>query len=325
MTFAPSHEPGTLKLIQCGYNFTYRFNAPTPVVLMLHLRPELIPRVRAAEKFLIHPAVPFESFLDAFGNRCVRLTAPSGRVDLCGEVLVEDTGRPAPIAENARQQPVADLPTAVLSFLRPSRYCEVDLMGELAWRLFGYVTPGWARVQAVCDWVHGLVRFDYGFASATRTARQTWEQRVGVCRDFTHLAVTICRCLNIPARYVTGYLGDIGVPPDPAPMDFSACMQVYLGGEWHTFDVRHNARRIGYIEVAHGHDAADVALTTSFGHHCLERFIVRTHEVSAASMGAQEPVSSRAAENREESDQIRIGGAMDSDPSAAQHGNFMAI
>jgi transglutaminase-like putative cysteine protease len=154
-------------------------------------------------------------------------------------------------------------------------------MGKLAWSLFGRITPGWSRVQAICDWVHAHLRFDYGRASATRTASQACAERVGVCRDFTHLAITLCRCLNIPARYATGYLGDIGVPADPAPMDFSACMQVYLGGEWHTFDVRHNARRIGYLVMAYGRDASDVAFTTSFGPHQLEQFIVRTHEVSA--------------------------------------------
>jgi transglutaminase-like putative cysteine protease len=293
-------------LIQCGFNITYRFNTSTAVVLMLHLRPELEPRLRTQEKLLIHPAVPRQTFLDAFGNRCVRLTAPAGRLDLSCEVLVEDSGRPAPIVASAWEQPVADLPAAVLPFLRSSRYCEVDLMGAMAWNLFGSVPHGWARVQAICDWVHGHLRFDYACASATRTARQAWEERTGVCRDFTHLAVTLCRCLNIPARYVTGYLGDIGVPPDPAPMDFSACMQVYLGGEWHTFDVRHNARRIGYLEMAHGFDAADVALTTSFGPHQLEHFLIRTREVPEASAVVPQ-LASFHAEIPEEGGQRRAG------------------
>jgi transglutaminase-like putative cysteine protease len=269
-------------LIQCGYNISYTLGAPTTLVMMLHLRPELGPRLRSPELFHVNPACPYEIFLDEFGNRCARLTAPGGQLELSGDVLVEDGGWPAPIVGHAREHPVAELPPDVLRFLLPSRYCEVDLLGNLAWSLFGRYPPGWIRVQAVCDWVHAHLRFDYARASATRTARQACEERVGVCRDFTHLAITLCRCLNLPARYVSGYLGDIGVPADPAPMDFSACMQVYLGGEWHTFDVRHNARRIGYLAMAQGRDAADVALTTSFGPHQLNRFVVRTHEVPAS-------------------------------------------
>lgn len=269
-------------IIHCGYNITYTLSAPTTLVLMLHLRPELGPRLRSPEKLTISAAGPTETFLDAFGNRCLRLTAPAGPLELSGDVVVEDHGWPAPVVATACEDPVMDLPPAVLPFLLPSRYCEVDLLGKLAWSLFGRLPPGWSRVQAVCDWVHDRLRFDYGAASPTRTAAQACEERVGVCRDFTHLAVTLCRCLNIPARYVSGYLGDIGVPVDPNPMDFSACMEVWLGGQWHTFDVRHNERRIGYLPMAHGRDAADVALTTSFGPHQLSRFIVRTHEVSPA-------------------------------------------
>jgi transglutaminase-like putative cysteine protease len=269
-------------LIQCGYNLSYTLRAPTVMVLMLHLRPELAPRLRSPERFVVKPASHPEFFLDSFGNRCVRLTAPAGHLELSGDVLVEDRGWPAPVYLQAREHAVAELPPAVLPYLLPSRYCEVDLLGKLAWSLFGRLTPGWTRVQTICDWVHDRLRFDYASASGTRTAHQACEERVGVCRDFTHLAITLCRCLNIPARYVTGYLGDIGVPSDATPMDFSACMEVYLGGEWHTFDVRNNARRIGYLVLAHGRDAADVALTTSFGPHELNRFIVTTHEVPAA-------------------------------------------
>ncbi len=268
-------------LLHCGYDIAYTLSAPTTLVLMLQLRPELGPRLRSPEKLVVRPAVPMEAFLDPWGNRCLRLTSPAGLLELSGDVLVEDRGWPAPAMPEAREQPAAELPSELLPYLLPSRYCEVDLLGKLAWRLFGHLTPGWGRVQAVCDWVHGHLRFDYGAASATRTAWQACEERVGVCRDFTHLAVTLCRCLNIPARYVSGYLGDIGVPPDPAPMDFSACMEVWLGGQWHTFDVRHNARRIGYLPMAHGRDAADVALTTSYGPHQLSRFVVRAEETFA--------------------------------------------
>ncbi|HEX2861936.1 MAG TPA: transglutaminase family protein, partial [Lacunisphaera sp.] len=254
-------------LIHCGFDISYHLTASTVVVLMLQLRPELAPRLRSPERVTIRPAVPAETFLDAFGNRCMRLTAPAGPLDLRGDVQVYDDGWPAPVVADARECAVAELPAEVLPYLLPSRYCEVDLLGQQAWSLFGSLAPGWNRVQAICDWVHGHLRFDYGAARATRTASQAFEERVGVCRDFTHLAVTLCRCLNIPARYVSGYLGDIGVPRDPAPMDFSACMEVWLGDAWHTFDVRHNERRIGYLPIAHGRDAADVALTTSFGPH----------------------------------------------------------
>ena len=268
-------------LIQCGYNISYTFNAPTAMVLMLHLRPELAQRLRTPEIFTVNPLVPYETFFDVYGNRCVRLVAPAGRLELSGDVLVEDVDWPAPIVADAREHPIAELPYDTLPYLLPSRYCEVDLLGPLAWSLFAFVPPGWARVQAICDWVFARLRFDYALASATRTANQAYEGRVGVCRDFTHLAITLCRCLNIPARYASGYLGDIGVPADPAPMDFSACMQVYLGNEWHTFDVRHNARRIGYQIMAIGRDAADVALTTSFGPHLLASFMVKASQVPA--------------------------------------------
>jgi transglutaminase-like putative cysteine protease len=269
-------------LIRCGYDISYTLNAPTVLVLMLHLRPELAPRVRSPEKITIRPTVPTETFLDAFGNRCTRLTAPAGQLDLKGDVLVHDNGWPAPVVPDACEHPVGELPPDVLPYLLPSRYCEVDLLGKQAWSLFGHMPSGWSRVQAISDWVHNRLRFDYGAARPTRTAWQAYEEQVGVCRDFTHLAVTMCRCLNIPARYVSGYLGDIGVPRDPAPMDFSACMEVWLGGQWHTFDVRHNQRRIGYLPMAHGRDAADVALTTSFGPHQLTRFTVRTEESFAS-------------------------------------------
>jgi transglutaminase-like putative cysteine protease len=269
-------------LIRCGYDISYTLAAPTPLVLMLHLRPELGPRLRSPEKITCKPAIPAEIFLDPFGNRCLRLLAPAGQFEVTGDAVVEDNGWPAPVVAEAREHPVAELPPTVLPFLLPSRYCEVDVLGKLAWSLFGRLRPGWGRVQAVCDWVHERLRFDYAAACATRTAAQASAERVGVCRDFTHLAVTLCRCLNIPARYVSGYLGDIGVPADANPMDFSACMEVWLGGQWHTFDVRHNERRIGYLPMAHGRDAADVALTTSFGPHQLGRFVVRTHEVFSA-------------------------------------------
>lgn len=265
--------------IRFGFDLSYEFPAPTPVVLMLHLRPELSPRLLTAEQLIVTPNVPLGDFRDAYGNRCTRLVAPAGVLELKCDAIIRDSGLPAPIPPEAEELPVSMLPAAVLPFLLASRYCEVDLLGEFAWAQFGNVTPGWPRAQAVCDWVHGHMRFNYQNARSTRTAMQAKEDRTGVCRDFTHLAIALCRCLNIPARYATGYLGDIGVPVDPSPMDFAAWMEVYLGGRWHTFDVRHNERRIGHLVMARGRDAADVAFTTSFGPHVLQRFKVTTEEV----------------------------------------------
>ena len=280
--------------IHFGYEIAYEFPAPTPAVLMLHLRPDLAPRLSAAERLVTEPALAREEFLDSFGNRCTRLLAPAGPLGLTCEGVIVDSGDPSPAAPEAREHPVAELPAEVLPFLLPSRYCEVELLGPLAWSLFGGLSPGWKRVQAVCDWVHQYLRFDYPSARATRTAHDAYEERTGVCRDFTHLAITLCRCLNIPARYATGYLGDIGVPADPAPMDFSAWMEVYLGGKWHIFDVRHNVRRIGHLVMAWGRDAADVALTTTFGPHVLRSFSVITREIPSGLICAGDPERTQA-------------------------------
>lgn len=265
--------------IRFGFDIAYEFPAATPVVLLLHLRPELISRLRTPEQLGIVPHVPCEDFSDAFGNHGTRLVAPVGLLELTCDALIDDSGQPAPVVADACEHPVSELPAEVLPFLLPSRYCDVDLLGSLDWSMFRHVAPGWQRVQSVCNWVHGHMHFDYLQARATRTAHQAFQERTGVCRDFTHLAITLCRCLNIPARYATGYLGDIGVPSDPDPMDFSAWMEVFLGRQWHTFDPRHNARRVGHLVMARGRDAANVALTTSFGPHTLRRFIVKTEEV----------------------------------------------
>ena len=168
----------------------------------------------------------------------------------------------------------------------PSRYCEIDLLADTAWKLFGQTPPGWARVQAIVDFTHRHLTFGYPQAKSTRTAFQAFQEKVGVCRDFAHLAIAFCRCMNIPARYCNGYLGDIGVPPDPAPMDFNAWFEAYLGGRWHVFDARHNTPRIGRILIARGMDAADVAMITSFGSHVLRKFEVTTDETALQSRAA---------------------------------------
>lgn len=269
-------------LIRIGYDLMFDLPAPTAIVLLLRVHPTREPSLRAPERIRLEPAVECDEFTDAFGNRAIRVLAPAGRLRLLNDAVVEDSGEPDPVQSNARQLPIEELPTDTLQFLLASRYCEVDRLIDTAWKLFGTTTPGWARVQAVVEWCHANVEFGYPHARPTKTAYDVFTERKGVCRDFTHLAITFCRCLNIPARYLTGYLGDIGVPAVPDPMDFSAWFEVYLDGRWWTFDARHNRPRIGRVLMARGRDAVDVALTTSFGTTFLERFVVVTEEVAGA-------------------------------------------
>jgi transglutaminase-like putative cysteine protease len=269
-------------LIRVGFDIEFDLAAPTPVLLCLSLHPSRWGDVRQAEYIRVEPEVPLYFFTDGFGNRCGRIDAPAGRLRLSNEAVVEDSGQPDEVNWAAVQHPVGELPPDVLQFLLASRYCEVDLLTDTAWNLFGGYAPGWGRVQAVVDFVHNHVTFGYAHARNTRTASEVYKERVGVCRDFAHLAVTFCRCLNIPARYATGYLGDIGVPKDPAPMDFSAWFEAYLDGRWWTFDARHNKPRAGRVVMARGRDAVDVALTTTFGVANLKKFLVWSDEVPGA-------------------------------------------
>jgi transglutaminase-like putative cysteine protease len=228
----------------------------------------------------VQPATKIEEFLDSFGNRTSRLILPAGQIRVHNEAVIENEWKPDIVNWNAQEIPLAELPTQVFPYLMSSRYCEVDLLSEIAWELFGQTPPGWARVQAVCDWVHSHIRFGYEYARGTKTAYDVYRERKGVCRDFNHLALTFCRCLNIPARYASGYLGDIGISPQPLPMDFSAWFEVYLDHQWYTFDARHNTPRIGRILMTRGLDAVDAALTTSFGQVNLTKFKVWTSDVS---------------------------------------------
>jgi transglutaminase-like putative cysteine protease len=266
-------------LIHTGYDIVFEYPAPTPVLAMLYTHPSRETSMRRREVLNVEPRVRINDYTDTFGNRCARLIAKVGRMRFRSDGLIEDSGEPDRQVGDAEQHEIYALPDGALRFLLPSRYCEVDRMLDIAWQLFGQTTPGWARVEAVCDFVHRHIRFDYLQARSTRTAYEAYEERVGVCRDFTHLAIALCRCLNIPARYCTGYLGEIGVPATDEPMDFSAWFDVYLGGRWHTFDARNNTPRIGRILMARGRDAADVALLTSFGPSRLVEFTVRTEEV----------------------------------------------
>jgi transglutaminase-like putative cysteine protease len=267
-------------LIRIGYDIALRLSAPTTVVYVLHVHPSRKGDLVKAEKFRIEPEVPVEEYVDDFGNHCGRVNCPAGVVRFLNDGLIRDPGTLDAYLPDAPQQDVRDLPVETLSFVLPSRYCEVDSeLLDFAWRTFGSTPLGWPRVAAICDFVHGHLRFDYMQARANRTALEAFREKVGVCRDFTHLAITLCRCMNIPARYATGYLGDIGVPPDPEPMDFSAWFEVYLGSHWHTFDARHNRRRTGRVLIGRGRDAGDVPITMAFGQNLLEHFKVITDEV----------------------------------------------
>jgi transglutaminase-like putative cysteine protease len=248
---------------------------------MLKVHVSRVKDLRKLDELKIDSATHFECYSDSFGNNCCRFLAPAGQIRLSNSTVIHDTGDPDPVAPWAREIPVQHLPKDALQYLLSSRYCEVDRMSNIAAQLFGGIPPGWNRVQAVCGWVHENLTFGYQYASAQKTALDVFANRFGVCRDFQHLAVTMCRALNIPARYATGYLGDIGVPASPVPMDFSAWFEVYLEDRWWTFDARHNQPRIGRVLMAVGRDASDVALTTSFGTANLRQFTVITDEVPA--------------------------------------------
>jgi transglutaminase-like putative cysteine protease len=272
--------------IRAGYDITYESPQPTPMLLVLSIHPSRFPDLTTPHQIRFDPPTPSSNYEDGFGNICTRITAPAGRLRIHNDFLIGDTGLPDAVVPEAEQAAIADLPAEVIVYLLGSRYCETDRLSETAWALFGNTPPGWARVQAVCDYAHDRIAFGYPHARATRTAFEAHEERKGVCRDFAHLAVTLCRCMNIPARYCTGYLGDIGVPPVPDPMDFSAWFEAYLGGRWYTFDARHNTPRIGRILMGRGRDATDVAISTSFGPSTLAGFAVVTDEVAEPSVQA---------------------------------------
>ncbi len=265
-------------LIRAGYDIAFNAPTPTPLLLMLSLHPSRLADLQTPHQLTFDPPVPAVDYTDGFGNICTRVVAPPGLLRIINQFTIADSGEPDPSFPDAAQIPVEELPSEVLVYLLGSRYCETDRLSDTAWSLFGHIQPGWARVQAIVDYVHDRITFGYEFARATRTAHEAFMERQGVCRDFAHLAVALCRCMNIPARYCTGYLGDIGVPVSDDPMDFSAWFDVYLGGDWHTFDARHNKRRIGRLLMARGRDATDVAISTAFGSAWLAGFEVTTYE-----------------------------------------------
>ena len=268
--------------IHLGFEIVYACPQPTPMIFNLNVHFTRVSDLVGRDDLVFDPPVPVSAYRDSFGNWCTRIVAPKGRTRVLADALVNDSGLPDPIAEYAKQVPVPQLPEDTLLFLLGSRYCETDRLSATAWSLFGQTPTGWGRVQAICDYVHRHIAFSYDQARMTRTAFEAFDDRTGVCRDYAHLAVAFCRCMNIPARYCTGYLGDIGMPPPYGPMDFAAWFEAFLDGHWYTFDARNNTPRIGRVLIARGRDAADVAISTTFGHATLESFRVRTDEVRAA-------------------------------------------
>ena len=273
-------------IIRTGFELAFDCRAPTPMILMLSVRPERTGDLITPQILHVTPRAPLREYRDSFGNVCHRLIAPAGRIVFSADSLIRDSGLPDEVAPRAVQHPVDELPDETLVYLLGSRYCETEPLTDFAWSEFGRTEPGWPRVQAIIDYVHEHMTFSYAAARSTRTAFEAHHERLGVCRDFAHLAITLCRCMNIPARYCTGYLGDIGVPAVPMPMDFSAWLEVFLGGRWRTFDARHNQPRVGRICMARGRDATDAAITTAFGRADLVKFTVITEE---ASVGVAHP------------------------------------
>jgi transglutaminase-like putative cysteine protease len=276
----PAAAPGNLHL-RVGFEMVYECPQPTPMILALHVHYTRSADLHYPDHLITVPAVPVTAYRDLFGNWCSRLVAPAGLFLLRTDATLRDSGRADDVAWEAQQTPVELLPESTLVYLLGSRYCETDQLSEIAWSLFGQGPTGWARVQAICDFVHHHITFGYQHARRTRTAWEAYTERTGVCRDYAHLAIAFCRCMNIPARYCTGYLGDIRIPAVPGPMDFAGWFEVWLGNRWYTFDARNNTPRIGRVLMARGRDACDVALVSSFGPNTLQRFTVWSDEVPA--------------------------------------------
>ena len=266
--------------LRIGYELQYHFPQPTPVIMMLSIHYSRVSDLERPDHILISPSVPISGYRDGFGNWCSRILAPAGAMRISTDTVINDTGLSEQQTRDAVQVPVELLPEGSLVFLIASRYCDSDKLLDLAWSHFGGTIPGWARVQAICDFVHARIAFAYEHARPSRTASEAYEEMRGVCRDYAHLAIAFCRALNIPARYCTGYLGDVGTPLPYPPGDFAAWFEAYLGGRWHTFDPRNNVPRIGRVLLARGRDAADVAITTTFGPNTLNSFRVWTDEIA---------------------------------------------
>src|SRR5512132_660250 len=282
MPGADAVEEDPVMRIRVGYELIYECQQPIPMILTLNIHYTRVSDIVVPDHLITDPSVPIAGYRDGFGNWCSRIVAPPGQIRLTADAVVNDSGEPDVVVPSARQIPVPDLPEETLVFLLGSRYCETDRLSEAAWDLFARTPPGWERVRAICDFVHDHIVFGYEHARPTKTAWDVFHERKGVCRDYAHLAIAFCRCMNFPTRYCTGYLGDIGVPPSDAPMDFSGWFEVYLGGRWYTFDARNNVPRIGRVLIARGRDAADAAISSTFGRNTLTSFKVWTDEVTVA-------------------------------------------
>jgi transglutaminase-like putative cysteine protease len=265
--------------IRIGYELVFDCPKPTPMILMLKVHSTRIPNLIIPDYVVADPPIPIVAYFDSYGNHCSRVIAPVGTLSLSTDAVISDSGLPDVMNPEARQTPVELLPDETLQFLLGSRYCETDPLINTAWQLFSNNVTGWSRVQAICDYTHNHIEFGYHYARSTKTAWEVFQDKKGVCRDYAHLAITLCRCLNIPARYCTGYLGDMGTPPPYAEMDFAAWFEAFLDGQWYVFDPRNNTRRIGRVLIARGRDAADVAISTAFGPSILKYFKVYTDEV----------------------------------------------
>jgi transglutaminase-like putative cysteine protease len=266
--------------LRIGYELIYSFPQPTPIILVVNVHHSRAADLVVPDCVTAEPALPVVGYRDAFGNLCHRLFAPAGRLRLTASGVVRDSGQRDEPVRAAGQDTVEDLPEDTLTFLLGSRYCETDLLSETAWQLFSGTAPGYERVQAICDYVHRHITFNYLHARASRSAAEAFREGAGVCRDYAHLAIAFCRAMNIPARYCTGYLSDIGTEPPYGVGDFAAWMEAWIGGQWHMFDPRNNVPRIGRVLMARGRDASDVAIATTFGPNTLESFKVWTDPVA---------------------------------------------
>jgi transglutaminase-like putative cysteine protease len=270
--------------LRVGYELSYSFPQPTPMILVVNIHDSRASDLIVPDRLTTEPPIPATSYRDAFGNRCTRVLAPAGRLRLAASGVISDSGQPDEIVSAAWQHSLQDLPDETLVFLLGSRYCETDLLSATAWQLFSGTAPGYPRVQAICDYVHNHLVFNYQNACPTRSATEAFSQRIGVCRDFTHLAIAFCRCMNIPARYCTGYLSDVGMQPPFGVGDFAAWFEAWIGGRWQIFDPRNNVPRAGRVLMARGRDASDVAIATTFGPNMLESFRVWTDEIPSGQM-----------------------------------------
>src|SRR3977135_3909710 len=266
--------------IRAGYEIAYDCPQGTPMILTLSVHPSRVSDLLSQDRMRTDPPVPANTYHDSFGNFCHVIRAPAGRLTMSTDFVVHDNGEPDAVYPQAEQHALESLPVEVLIYLLGSRYCETDRLSDVAWSLFGQFPKGWPLVQAICDYSHDRITFGYQHASPSKTAFDAYTEQRGVCRDYAHLAITLCRCMNIPARYCTGYLGDMGTEPPYGPGDFAAWFEAYLGGRWHIFDPRNNVPRLGRILMARGRDATDVAMVTSFGPCTLANFKVFTDEVA---------------------------------------------